>query len=232
MLGTKGLEGSWDRSVTVAPELCSAWPRKCGSNSKRGTNFCGVHNIEAVLRSSQLHVHVSHCVQWMWQECSHSCLSSAKMNVWTRTPPPPFGFTAWYLIKHTEGSLQYILSCWWIVHTVVVFPVLTMHSVLILSLQKSKLPPSSGWCNVKVMTSFKHQFWLCCLVGLTGYLAVNNLTSLSQFISNIQIIFSQSVHIKRFNNTQGQYLFDYSQHSSLRPVHLPLHSISSFHTTL
>ena len=48
----------------------------------------------------------------------------------------------------------------------------TVH--LILSLQNSRLAPSSGWCNIKAMISFKHQFWLCCPVGLTGCLAVNN----------------------------------------------------------
>jgi len=105
-LGNNRLEGSWVSSVTVAPELQAAWPKNCGSNSRRGTNFCGFHNIEAVLRSSQLHVHMAQGVQWLWQESSHSCLFSAKMNVWTCTPPPPYGLTVWYLIKHTESSVQ------------------------------------------------------------------------------------------------------------------------------
>ena len=103
---------------------------------------------------------------------------------------------------------------------------------LILSSQRSKLPPSSGSFNVKVMTSFKHQFWLCCLVGLTQCLAVNNLTYRWGFTTRIQIVFWQSLYIKRFKNIQGQYICDNSQHSSLRPFHLPLHPGSRCHTTL
>lgn len=100
---------------------------------------------------------------------------------------------------------------------------------LILALQRSKLPPSSGLCNGKVMTLFKHQFWLCCLVGLTGCLAVNNLTSWSEFTTHIQIIFGQSVCIKGSKSIQGQYLSDNSQHSSLRPF--TYHFIQSADTT-
>jgi hypothetical protein len=81
------------------------------------------------------------------------------------------------------------------------------------------------------MTSFKHQFWLYYLVTMTGCLAVNNLTSWSGSITCIQIVFLKPVCIKRFENI-WQYLSDNSQHSTLRPVHLPLHPGSRCHTTL
>ena len=86
---------------------CNIWTAGCmtkksSSNSGRGTNFL----CRLCLRSSQLHVHVPHGVQWLWQEGNQSCLSSAKMSVWTRTPAPPYGFIVWYLIKHMEGSVQ------------------------------------------------------------------------------------------------------------------------------
>jgi len=61
------------------------------------------------LRSPQLQVHVAHGVKCLWQEGSHSCLSSAKMNGGPGGPVlplPPYGFTVWYLIKHKEGSVQ------------------------------------------------------------------------------------------------------------------------------
>jgi hypothetical protein len=43
--GTADLKGAGIRQSLVSG-LRAAWPRNCGSNSGRGTNVCGVHNIE------------------------------------------------------------------------------------------------------------------------------------------------------------------------------------------
>ena len=45
MLGNSRVEGSWDRSVIVAAVLQAAWLRTFGSNSRRGNNFCGVQTL-------------------------------------------------------------------------------------------------------------------------------------------------------------------------------------------
>ena len=89
-------------------------------------------------------------VKWLGQEGNHSCLFSAKMNVWTCTSTYPYGVMVWCLINHKYGctTILYIkcsvnkLSTQWLCF---VFSHCAVW--LILSLKRSILPPSSGWPN-------------------------------------------------------------------------------------
>jgi hypothetical protein len=113
-LGNSRLEGSWDRPVLVASGLQAAWPRNCGSNSGRGTNFCGVHNIEDV---SEVLPASSPCATWgevagAVRQPLFVCLVPSWM-CGPALPPPPYGFMAWCWIKHTDGctAILFVKCC-------------------------------------------------------------------------------------------------------------------------
>lgn len=102
-------------SVIVASGLRAAWPRNCGSNYGRGTNFCGVHNIEGASEVLPAKVH-----EVLGDEVAGAVGQSLLVCLvqrWMCGPlrlPPPYGFMAWCLIKHRDGStaILYIKCCY------------------------------------------------------------------------------------------------------------------------
>jgi len=116
-----------------------------------------------------LYFHLPHMASW------HGCWLSTGMPV-----PPSCTLNVVMLVSYP--------------HSVHVFSSDTVQCVTTGGI----LLPSSGWFNLNEMTSHNQQFGCGAWLGWQWCLALPNLTSVSGFTTSNQIIFWQSVYIKRY----------------------------------